>query len=279
MSRKCIKNIIHKRSDAFAYLIMQGIVSFFIILYINYAHQNYLNLFEEMGIYSFFKTIIIFLILFIFSIKYNLKLKLSFFALNFCVIVDYILYKLYYFDYPLIFSFINLTTVIFLPFFMLSLSKHIYQKILFKNLKKISIVKRLYFRYILILLFLLFFNILIPFIISVFFMLVNIETFFIIFIFYEVLLSRFLPFLTLLVAIILQQGNFYTKKIAPHLIKLILFGGGIDIFLYFKINYDLFQLKNNIIPISFIATFLPMYFVYLLSIVSKKFKKLNYKSH
>ena len=130
MSRKCIKNIIHKRSDAFAYLIMQGIVSFFIILYINYAHQNYLNLFEEMGIYSFFKTIIIFLILFIFSIKYNLKLKLSFFALNFCVIVDYILYKLYYFDYPLIFSFINLTTVIFLPFFMLSLSKYIYQKLL-----------------------------------------------------------------------------------------------------------------------------------------------------
>ena len=95
-------------------------------------------------------------------------------------------------------------------------------------------------------------------------MIVDIKMIFVIFLTYQVIFSKFLPIITLVTAINLHKQTFYIEQIATKVSYLILIGGLIDIILYTQIHNSLFQINNHIsIPISFLATFLPMYIVYI----------------
>lgn len=261
---KCVKNKTTKRSDASTYLIMQCIASFFIFIYVNLTNQidSYSDI--EIELWFFVRTITIFSILSLFKIKYNLSIKKSACILFLCFLFDYFIHILYFPEGSLFSALIILTFSTFLPFFLLSFFKYIYLKHIKSIIKKIPYKHKLYIKYIFILLVLFLLNIIIPVFISLLFIIVDLKTIFMIYMLYQILLSKFLPLITFIVSIFLQKSIFYRKKIAPRLLFVVIIGTIIDVIIY--LNTDMIQLKDNpSIQISFIATFLPMYIVYLLN--------------
>ena len=101
--RKYIKFNICKESDAPLYLIMQCIVSFFIFIYANL--NNLIDFYSDIETELWFlvRTIIIFLILNLFKIKYNLSIKRSACILFLCFLFDYFIH-IFYFSDGLLFS-------------------------------------------------------------------------------------------------------------------------------------------------------------------------------